>query len=197
MSAVKKLQLVSVDDYLAGELKSPIRHEYLGGFVYAMAGGKVTHTRISGNIFAAAHHRLRRPCEPFNPDMKIRIQLPTQTRFYYPDVSITCAPNPPDDSFLDAPAAIFEVLSRSTRRIDEGEKKEAYLTIPSLGVYLLVEQAAPLVAVYRRTKKGFEREVYEGLDAVIPLPEVGIELPLAQIYAGVEFTPEPEDDDER
>jgi hypothetical protein len=68
------------------------------------------------------------------------------------------------------------------------------LTIPSLNVYLLVEQEAPAVLVYRRTEQGFVREVYEGLDAVIPLKEIETDLPLAEIYETVEFTPEAGDD---
>src|SRR5262245_43140779 len=133
MSAAKKLNLVSVKEYLAGELISPIKHEYLGGVVYAMAGARNVHNVIAGNIFAALHGRLRgRRCRPYNSDTKIRVRLPTQVRFYYPEVSVVCRPNPPTDSFQDEPAVLFEVLSRKTRRIDEGEKKDAYLTIASL-----------------------------------------------------------------
>jgi Uma2 family endonuclease len=197
MSAALKWNLVSIEDYLAGELRSPIKHEYLAGVTYAMAGARNVHNTIAGNVFAFAHGRLRgRPCQPFNSDTKIRIRLPTQTRFYYPDVSVICRPNAPHDSYQDEPAVIVEVLSKSTRRIDEGEKKDAYLTVPSLHAYLLVEQDAPVVTVHRRTKSGFVREVHEGLDAVIPLTEIDIELSLAEIYAGVEFVPEPSDAEE-
>jgi Uma2 family endonuclease len=196
MSTARKLNLISVSDYLAGELISPIKHEYLGGMVYAMAGGRVAHNVIATNVLGSAFSRLRgHKCRPFNSDMKIRVQMPTQVRFYYPDASITCRPNPPDESFIDAPATLFEVLSRRTRRIDEGEKKDAYLTIPSLGTYVLIEQDMPLVVAFRRTEHGFVREVYEGLHAVLRLPEVGIELPLAEIYEGVEFVPEANDDE--
>lgn len=87
------------------------------------------------------------------------------------------------------------MLSRGTRRIDEGEKKEAYLTILSLCVYVLMEREIPAVVVFRRTEQGFVREVYQGLDAVIPLPEIEIELPLAEIYESVAFAPEPDADD--
>src|SRR5262245_45890855 len=119
MTAAKKLDLISVDDYLAGELVSPIKHEYLGGFVYAMAGARNAHNIITGNTLAALHVRLRgRPCQPFNSDTKIRVRLPTQVRFYYPDVSVVCRPNPQDESFQDEPAVIVEVLSRKTRRLD-------------------------------------------------------------------------------
>ena len=87
---------------------------------------------------------------------------------------------------------IFEVLSRSTRRIDLGEKKDAYLTIPSLRVYGLIEQDEPAIVVFRREAKAFTREIYEGLGAVIPLPEIEIELPLSEIYDRIRFSPEPE-----
>jgi Uma2 family endonuclease len=194
MSPAKKLNLVSVEDYLAGELISPIKHEYLAGVVYAMAGARNLHNLIATNTTGSLHNRLRgRPCRTFNSDTKIRVRLPTHFRFYYPDASVICRPNPPNDSFQDEPAVIIEVLSRSTRRIDEGEKKEAYLTIPSLGVYVLVEQDTAAVVAFRRTESGFVREVYQGINAVLPLAEIGIDLPLTEIYESVEFAPEPEE----
>src|SRR5436305_1803707 len=105
MSTAKKLNLVSVDDYLEGELISPVKHEYLGGVVYAMAGARNLHNTIALNVTTALTNRLRgRPCRPFNSDTKIRVRLPTYLRFYYPDASVTCRPNPPNDSFQDEPA---------------------------------------------------------------------------------------------
>ncbi len=195
MSTAKKLNLVSVEDYLAGELMSPVKHEFMGGVVYAMAGARNLHNVLAGNVYGALYVRLRgRPCRPFNSDTKIRIHLPGHLRFYYPDASVICRPNPQTDSFQDEPAVLFEVLSRSTRRIDEGEKKDAYRTIPSLGVYVLIEQETAAVVAFRRTADGIVREVYQGMDAVLPLGEIGIDLPLAEIYEAVEFAPEPEED---
>jgi Uma2 family endonuclease len=121
--------------------------------------------------------------------------LPAQVRFYYPDVSVICRSNPPTDSFQDEPALLVEVLSRGTRRIDEGEKKDAYLTIPSLSVYILIEQDMPAAVVYRRTDHGFVREVYEGIETVVPLGEWKTELPLAEVYETVVFSPEPDEDE--
>jgi Uma2 family endonuclease len=196
MTAAKKLQPVSVEDYLSGELASPEKHEYLGGIVYAMAGASNVHNLIATNITIAIGSRLRgKRCRPFNSDTKIRVRLSTHLRFYYPDCSVICRPNPQDDSFQDDPAVIFEVISQSTRRIDTGEKKDAYLTIPSLSAYVLVEQETAAAVVYRRTDEGFVAELYEGMDADIPLPEIDAELPLAEVFSGVEFTPEatPED----
>jgi Uma2 family endonuclease len=197
MSTAEKLNLVSVEDYLEGELVSPLKHEYVAGVVYAMAGARNAHNVIAGNVFGGLYTRLRgRQCQPFNPDTKIRIGFPTHMRFYYPDASVVCRPNPEADSYQDEPAVIFEVLSRGTRRIDEGEKKDAYLTIPSLSVYVLVEQETAAVVAFRRTAGGFVREVYRGMDAVLPLPEIGVELPLAEIYERVGFVPEQPEDPE-
>jgi Uma2 family endonuclease len=195
MSAVKKLNLISVEDYLAGELVSPVKHEYLGGFVYAMAGARNAHNIVATNTLGSLHSRLRGTrCRLFNSDTKIRVRLPLHVRFYYPDASVICRPNPQSDSFQDEPAVVFEVLSQKTRRTDEGEKKEAYQTIPSLAAYVLLEQEFPAAVVFRRTEQGFVREVYEGFDAVIPLGEIEAELPLAEVYDGVEFMPEEDDD---
>jgi len=197
MSAAIKWNLVSVDEYLAGELASPIKHEYLAGVVYAMAGARNSHNLIATNTIVAVGARLRgRSCRPYNSDTKIRIRLPDQVRFYYPDASVICRSNPSTDSYQDEPVVLFEVLSRQTRRIDEGEKKEAYLTIPSLGVYALVEQDSATVVLFRRSESGFIREVYSGFEAVLLLPEIGIELPLAEIYDGVELAPETDEDAE-
>lgn len=194
MSTAEKLRLLSVDDYLAGELVSPVKHEYVAGVVYAMTGARNVHNTISGNAFAALHARLRgKPCRPFNSDTKLRIRLPTHVRFYYPDASVVCQPAPAAESFQDAPVVVVEVLSARTRRIDEGEKKDAYLSIPSLAVYLLVEQDAAAVVALRRSENGFARELYQGLMAVVPLPEIGTELPLAEVYEAVQFVPEPEE----
>lgn len=159
MTAAKKRNLISVEDYLDGELNSPVKHEYMGGDVYAMAGASNSHNLIATNTLGTLFLRLRgQRCRPYNSDTKIRIRLPTQIRFYYPDTSVICRPNPPEDSFQDEPVALAEVLSQGTRRIDEGEKKDAYLTIPSLAVYLLIEQETPAVV--------WKPDVSEGLPYV-------------------------------
>src|SRR5262249_13967151 len=173
MSAIKKPDLISVEDYLNLELYSSIKHEYLDGFVYAMAGARNTHNDIAGNTFGSLHARLRgKKCRAYNSDTKIRIRISRRIRFYYPDASVVCHRNAGDDSFQDRPVVIAEALSKSTRRTDEGEKKDAYLMIPSLRVYLLIEQDEPRVVVHRRKAKGFVQEVYKGMNVVIPLPEI-------------------------
>ncbi len=185
------MELVSAETYLASELTSPQKHEYLGGVVYAMSGARNAHNQIATNAVIALGGQLRgQRCRVFNSDTKIRIRLPHHLRFYYPDLSVVCRPNPPNDSFQDEPVVLVEVLSRSTRRLDEGEKKEAYLALPSLSVLLLVEQEHPAVQAFRRTEQGFIREVFQGMQAVVTLPEVNAELSLADLYEGLELTPE-------
>ncbi len=195
MNALRLAELISPAEYLARELDSPVKHEYVGGVVHAMSGARTRHNRIATSVLNALGRSLKgRKCEPFNSDMKVRIQLPTHVRFYYPDAMVVCQSNPDSDAFQDHPKVIVEVLSRRTRRLDTGEKREGYLSIASLATYLMVEQDEPTVIVYQRTDQGFERQIYQGLEAVIALPEIGCDLPLAEIYERVEFGPEPEDD---
>jgi len=190
MSTASQFQPVSVRDYLAGERIAKRKHEYVDGVVYAMAGGTVQHSRIASNATVALGSQLRgHQCQTFNSDIKVRVRMSRGTRFYYPDVSVVCQPNADHDSFHDAPVVIVEVISESTRRIDEYEKREGYLSIDSLCVYMLVELASAAVLVYRRGDSGFDREVYTGLDAIIPLPEIECELALAELYQNVEFVP--------
>ena len=116
-------------------------------------------------------------------DFKIQIRLSNQTRFYYPDASVACDPISGDSQFIDNPVVIAEVLSPGTRRIDLGEKKEAYLTITSLKVLLLIEPDALHVIVHRRSPNGgFEIETYRSLEDEIPLPEIEATLPLVRLY---------------
>ena len=188
MSAAKKIELLSVENYLAGERVAKKKHEYAGGYVYAMAGAKNIHNVIAGAFFGTLYGKLRGGrCQPFNPDTKVRIRMATHTRFYYPDGMVVCEPNAPQEEFQDRPVVIAEVVSVSTRRTDEGEKRDAYLTIPTLAAYLLIETERPRVVVHHRTPEGFVAQVYEGVDATIPLDAVGADLALKELYERVDF----------
>lgn len=179
------------EEYLSAEAESAVKHEYLGGAVHAMAGATNDHNRIATNFSISLGNQLRgKPCEPFNSDTKVRIMLADQVRFYYPDGMVVCDANPGSQHYQERPVVVAEVLSEGTRRVDLMEKREAYLSIPSLRVLLLIEPGEPAVTVYRRLDSGeFGAALVRGFESVIPLPEIGAELSLADLYERVEFAP--------
>jgi Uma2 family endonuclease len=189
VTALKQPAFLSIADYLAGEEVSDVKHEYLGGTVHAMAGANNRHNMIAVNSLVSLGSQLRgKSCQPFNSDTKVRIEFPDHTRFYYPDALVVCHPNPETDHYQDQPVVVIEVLSDSTRRTDMGEKRDAYLTIQSLKVLLLVEADSAMVTVYRRKPEGgFTTEHHAGTDGTISLPEVDAALPLAGLYDRVTF----------
>ena len=182
---------ISIEDYLTGESSSRIRHEYVGGRIYAMAGGRYAHNLISANILGEFHAQLKgKPCRALNSDSRVKIQTGSQTRFYYPDVSVICGENLRDGLFQDRPTVIVEVMSQATRRVDAGEKCDAYMTIESLQYYLLLEQDSVGISFWQRAANGFEVHNYCSLSDVIELPAIGCHLALADTYAEVTFSPE-------
>ncbi len=184
--------LVSPEEYLEGELLSPTKHEYLNGLVYATAGAGTDHNRIAMNISIALANRLQgTPCEPFGSDEKVHVQRPGDLRYYYPDVQVVCQAKSSAYGVQECPVVIVEVLSESTRRTDENEKRDAYLTLASLDRYLLVETERPRIVTYARSETGFRREEFLGLAAAIPLKLLNITLPLTEVYARVTFPAPP------
>lgn len=183
---------ISWEDYLAGELVAHRKHEYVAGHVYAVAGGSANHQRVALAFLRVCGIGLvGKPCEPFGSDFLIRVPLSAHDEaFYYPDGMIVCEPVGGRDRSTDSPVVILEVLSESTRRNDEVQKLRDYFTLPSLQVYLLAESDEPVVRVYRRSEEGFRLSLVEGLEETIPLPEVDLELAMAELYRDVDFEAE-------
>jgi len=199
LEKAKQFQFVSVEDYLAGEELAKRKHEYAAGRIYAMAGARFSHNQISSRVFIAIASKPKgSPCEIFGSDSKVRVDLTSGSWCYYPDVSVICGDNIIDEVYQTHPTIVVEVLSKSTRRADEGEKRINYLQLESLQMYLMFEQEFPCAIVYRRNGSAFERIVYEGMDAIIPLPDGKTSLSLAEVYTGVNFVrePDPEWEDE-
>jgi len=178
---------ISRQDYLDGELISEIRHEYVAGNVYAMSGGILNHQRVAGNfIFSATRQLKGKSCFPTSSDFKLRVPLGYDDEaFYYPDAMIICVPVSGDALFTDSPSVILEVLSPTTRRNDQVQKLRDYITIPSLQTYIMAETDSPLLTIQRRDGGTFRREVIGGLDATLKLPEVGVEIPFAELYQDI------------
>ena len=177
---------ITVEEYLNGEDLAEQKHEYLAGVVYAMAGGTKEHSAIAANLLGLLHAALRgQRCRPYTSDLKLRIRFADHTRFYYPDAQVVCRPSPAGTVFQDEPALIFEVVSESTRRIDEQEKRTAYLSIPTLNAYVLIEQDRPAATVWRRTEQGFVREDYAGAEAVIRFDDITVCITLGELREGL------------
>ena len=184
MSAISKaVGLISPDEYIEGERLSEIRHEYVEGRVYAMAGASDDHNRIAGNIFGELRERLRGgKCEAFINDMKVKIPPKFADVFYYPDVLVTCDPADNAKYFRERPSYIFEVLSPDTERTDRREKAIAYRQIANIQTYVLFEQDRIAATVLRSAEVGWDSETIEGKSALLKLPELGVEIPLERIY---------------
>lgn len=176
-------EILSVADYLAGERVSEIRHEYVQGQVYAMAGAKFNHNRITGNVFAALWNALQgQPCEPVASDLLLKT---ARDRYRYPDVMVVCPDDPSTDEYVrEAPILIVEVLSSSTRRTDTTLKRSEYAALPSVQEYVLIEQDFVDVEVCRRQNHWQSEHHYLG-DRVY-LEAVKLEIPVEAIYARVQ-----------
>ncbi|MBK1718035.1 Uma2 family endonuclease [Thiocystis violacea] len=153
MSLAAPIQYIDPEDYLLDEQSRDIRHEYVAGELFAMAGAGEVHNRIAGNLFF--HIRLvtrGTPCGVFMTDMKVRVD--SHDAFYYPDVVLTCDPEDGASLYKSAPCFIAEVLSPSTESIDRREKLIAYRTLEALRYYLLVSQTSRRVECYERDESG-------------------------------------------
>ena len=176
---------VSEEDYLAGEASSDVRHEYLGGLVYAMAGETRTHKTICLNLISTLRQPLRGgPCRLYASDIRVNLNLRDDSYYYYPDLVVTCDSRDNYPRFVHHPKLILEVLSESTQRVDRREKFFAYTSLPSLEEYVLVTQAVPEVTMFRRSAS-WKAETVIGGEANLRLDSVGLSLPLATVYEGL------------
>ncbi len=140
---------VSVEEYLASEKRSKIRHEYVDGRLFAMADSTLKHNILSGNLFSLLHAKAKNgQCRVFIHAVKVRVEATNS--FYYPDVMVSCAQLSQSAVFTNQPVLLVEVLSPSTSAIDRREKPIAYKQIPSLQEYLIVHQRKRCVEIYRR-----------------------------------------------
>src|SRR6266536_6049488 len=151
MEAVKQAERVGVEDYLTGERDSPVRHEYVGGAVYAMAGASDEHIALCMNLAFALRSQLRgKPCRVQMSEGKARLRVAEEEIFYYPDVMVAGDPRDTGRYFKRYPRVLIEVLSETTERIDPREKFLSYRQIETLEEYVLVAQDKMEVTVFRR-----------------------------------------------
>lgn len=190
MSAQIQTPTLSFEELLEREQKSAVRHEYIGGRLYAMAGGTPNHADIATNIAAAVQNRLRgKSCRGSSNDQRVRTSQ-TATNWYYPDFLIKCPPyhfHPRDKNALLNPRAIFEVLSPETENFDRTGKFDEYKAIEELSDYVLVDTQRARVEHFMRLPNGeWAQRVYTWLNQELKLENFEISVPLAEIYEDVE-----------
>jgi Uma2 family endonuclease len=174
---------MTLAEFLVWEEQQELRYEFDGFQPVAMTGGTLRHEAIGGTLRALLHQRLRgNPCRPWGPNSKIEVA----GRIRYPDASVSCTQGRPGDTIVPAPVVVFEVLSPTTSRVDRIEKLREYQATLSIQRYVILEQDSIAAMVFSR--HGDEWAVSALTEAdVLRMPEINVELALAEIYADVEF----------
>ncbi len=198
MVAQRQYKYISPEQYLAAEDKAEAKSEYYDGVIVAMSGATPEHNKITFDLTVTLGSQLQRGnCQGFASDLRVRV--PVCNNYFYPDVSVAC--EEPRYEIIQGlrallnPALIVEVLSNSTEQADRGNKFRCYQTLESLQAYVLVSQYRPRIEVFTRQEDGsWQYRAFEGMDAVAPLPTIGCELRLADVYSRMIFPPELEED---
>jgi Uma2 family endonuclease len=179
--AVITEKIVSVEEYLELERRSDVRHEYVDGVMFAMAGEKRRHNRLAGRVYVLLLALAEaRKCEVVVENVKVRTR---GTRYRYPDIAISCHPGD-DEYVLENPCFIMEILSETTEQIDFTKKLEEYTKIPTVQRYVLLDQASKFAVLYKREGDHWVVSTLEG-DGEIDIPCLETTLTLEQIYAGI------------
>ena len=177
---VTKAAFITEAEYLAGEKLAETKHEYIDGEVFAMAGASASHNRLSLNVARKfGNHLEDKPCQPYMSDMKVKVG----TKYFYPDVLVECSGLADDSHVTEKPILIVEVLSKSTRRMDETTKRIAYTQIDSLLEYVLIEQDFVDIEIIRR-RTGWQSERFYLGDSVT-FESIALTLTVEDIYARV------------
>jgi Uma2 family endonuclease len=178
----------TIDEYLAYEDETGIKHEYIDGDIYAMIGGTSRHNMISANVIIEIGQKLRGTgCRAYPSDMRIFI---SDTKYVYPDMSVVCGKAVfADDKelMLKNPAMVVEVMSPSSEDYDQGTKANFYMSLESLQIYLLLHQDKQRALLYTRGDDRWIRREFTADDAVLPLDTLDISVPLSDLYLDVDF----------
>ncbi len=192
MSALPKKKKYTTEEYLALEEKAEFRSEFENGEIVAMAGGSLNHAQITVNLARYIGNRLSENCTSLTTDVKVQVE--NYRRLYYPDVLVICGQpefyRERNDTIIN-PQVIIEVLSGSTEAKDRGEKFFAYQTLESLQEYILVSQNRAVVEQFTKQADGSWRYLATiGLESIINIESLNIELTLGEIYQRIEFEEE-------
>jgi Uma2 family endonuclease len=180
----------TVEEYLEFERTSEEKHEYFQGEVFAMSGASNRHNIIFSNLFGELSVLLKgKACQPMGSDM--RVHIPENTLYTYPDISIFCGNIKSLDTkeeYATGPTVLVEILSPSTKNYDRGGKFKLYRDIPSLKEYILVDTENVSVEVFRLNNIGhWELEEYKGLEDKLSIPSLSVSIPLKLVYENTQL----------
>lgn len=187
MTSAAEQAKISAEDYLAGEETSAVKHEYLAGEVFAMAGAGEAHVTVAGNLFALLRTHVRGgPCRVYISDMKLRVEK--ADAFYYPDVFVTCDPADGRENLVKRnPVLVIEVLSDSTEAFDRGAKFAHYRQLDALREYILIAPERPVIDVFRRNPEG-NWVLYPTTEKdQLEIASLDFQCPLEAVYEDVEL----------
>lgn len=187
MAVPQEKLLISVEDYLEGEKHSKVRHEYVDGQVFAMAGESKRHNRIAGKFARFfGNHLENTDCEVYFESVKMKT---SETKYYYPDVVVACD-DVDDDYNIENAVLVVEVLSPSTERTDRAEKLIAYKKMPSLREYVLVSANRVFVQIHRKIDvEDWTVENFYETEDMIKLGSIDYEISVGEVYRNIVFPP--------
>ena len=175
---------MTVEQFLAWEEGQELRYEFDGVQPIAMAGGTAAHSAIQRNVLYSLTGRLRgMPCQPHGSELKIAVA----GRIRYPEAFVVCTPVPPRSKVVSDPVVVFEVFSDGTANDDLVIKNAEYRATPSIRRYVILQQTHAGAIVFARKGDDWITELVSGDEAVLRMPEVGIEIPLAEFYVDVDL----------
>ena len=186
--AIQIERRMTAAEYLEWEEWQEVRHEYIDGEIIEMSGGTGKHSKIAMNI-ALALGGLVNVLEYVFHSSNMRIQI-AANRYLYPDLSLVRIPEVYEDQrelALLNPVFVVEVTSPSSLMRDRVDKLDLYFAVPAIKAYLIIDQERPRADLYTRAQEGWHVRVFNQAEDVIPLPMLDCELPLEQVYRGIEF----------
>ena len=180
----------TIEEYLRMEKAATEKHEYYQGEIFTMSGAKPRHNVIAKNLIRDIANALRgKPCQPYGSDL--RINIPENTLFTYPDISIICGDivsSEFDEDTAVMPTIIIEILSPSTKEYDRGGKFKLYRDIAPLKEYILIDSESVNIEAFRiNNSNHWELEEYKSGSETLELPSVQVSIPVADIYEGTKL----------
>ena len=180
----------TVEEYLELTKTSEIKYEYYRGEIFAMAGASNRHNVLFKNVYGELFGKLKgKSCQPYGSDL--RIHIPQNTLYTYPDISIICKnilDEKSNDNSVIEPTVLIEILSPPTEKYDRGEKFQLYKKIPSLKEYILISSENINVQVFRLSEnRHWASQEYKNIDEIMEIKSLQLTFPLQEIYAGTQF----------